>query len=184
MPLLSPTLQLSGSLCVTPLASSEVRGCRIGNLGASRDALNQAVIGLTTSWFRLFECLNAATETQRPSSLQDKNPNRVISSLIHRSYTSLRWVGWNGIKWLPLIQTNHPLGRFRGMWRSVRCYHLAILLLLLLMRRRGLDQRQQRFICLHSLTADSPRCPCLPGQKQRGRKTAHTDGFYAAVVKS
>lgn len=71
------------------------------------------------------------------------------------------------------------------MWRSVRCYHLAILLLLLLlMRRRGLDQRQQRFICLHSLTADSPRCPCLPGREQRGRKTAHTDGFYAAVVKS
>lgn len=68
------------------------------------------------------------------------------------------------------------------MWRSVRCYHLAILLLLLLllMRRRGLDQRQQ--LHLPSLT----HCwqSSLPGREQRGRKTAHTDGFYAAVVKS
>ena len=71
---------------------------------------------------------------------------------------------WHGVHGLPFIQTDHPLGRFRRVWRSVRCYHLEIplllmLLLLLLMMMmmmrwwRGLD-RQQHFICLHSLTPD------------------------------
>lgn len=84
-------------------------------------------------------------------------------------------VRWNGINWLPLVQANNPLCRFRGMWRSVRCYHLAILLLLLLllMRRRGLDKRQ---LHLPSLTADSPHRARLPGWEQQEPKWAHGSG--------
>lgn len=100
---------------------------------------------------------NSATEVQRPScagnngSISSRSPLQWSNSDADMIW--LRWIS------LPLIQTNHPLGRFRRMWRSVRCYHLAILLLLLLLmlrrrRRRGLDQ-QQHFIWLHALTADS-----------------------------
>lgn len=68
--------------------------------------------------------------------------------LIFRQTSLAPWIKmrrctrWQDVNGLPLIQANNPLGGFRRMWRSVRCNHLEILLLLLMLRRwRGLHQQ-------------------------------------------